>query len=875
MAKLISEKYRNNWFTNLGERNNLQNLKNGKITSILVIALLMMSTFLVLATVPQLTKAAANAQQPTVALPSGVTPDVNAETIAHLSFRPRTVGLGQPILINMWIQSETLAANYQFFQAYKVTITKPDGTTDTIVKDSYVADTTAWSEYIPETVGTYTLKLDFLGQYFPNGTWYNGVNYDNTAAIPNYAPSGFGAANNLRSTYFQPSSDGPYVLTVQDQPVLSWPASPLPTDYWTRPATTMNREWWPILGNYPGTGVVGGGPTWPADTNPYAQVRYGYEPYVQGPKSAHIVWDRAFNIGGLIGGSMGTNTIWASAQVIYGHPTIIYSGRAYWTTTKVVDGAATSVWQCYDIRTGQIYWDRYPVQYPPTMISYDPGTPEVVGAQPHLYTVYLVYIGSGYMLKYDPYTGALVTNCSISPLSSGNFYADPYALSVYDMGSTAGSQRYRLVNWTILGTSTTLTNRIISNITWPISSLPATIDFQAGIAVSSSASVVTSYSLTTGQMVANVTTGIPYATEGTPALADHGRFTQRYNDGHWYCWDMMTGKYLWQSVISSEPWGTFGTYGSCSYGGMIMSNQFDSVTAYNWTNGQIVWSYYDEADSPYETPYTAGNMTVNPWHACGMIADGVYYTMNAEHSADEPIKRGWRMHAINITTGENIWQLPCTQSGSTDGSRVFQGAISDGYLAYSDAYDCIEYVVGKGLSQTTVTSPDVTVPVGSGVEIKGSVLDQSPGQPGTPCVSKESMSTQMEYIHWQMPIDGIYHNITITGVPVMLTAIDPNGNSVTIGTVTSDGYTGAYGLAWNPDKVGQYKITATFIGDDSYGSSFATTYVSVGAAATTPTATPTAQVQAQTPYELYIIGTGIAIIIVVIAMSLLLLKKRA
>ena len=71
------------------------------------------------------------------------------------------------------------------------------------------------------------------------------------------------------------------------------------------------------------------------------------------------------------------------------------------------------------------------------------------------------------------------------------------------------------------------------------------------------------------------------------------------------------------------------------YGGMIMSNQFDSVTALNWTNGKVVWSYFDDADSPYETPYTAGNKTVNPWHTCGMIADGVYYTMNAEHSADD------------------------------------------------------------------------------------------------------------------------------------------------------------------------------------------------------------------------------------------------
>ena len=45
-------------------------------------------------------------------------------------------------------------------------------------------------------------------------------------------------------------------------------------------------------------------------------------------------------------------------------------------------------------------------------------------------------------------------------------------------------------------------------------------------------------------MVANVTTGIAYATEGTPAQADHGYFAQRYNDGHWHCWNMLTGQLM-------------------------------------------------------------------------------------------------------------------------------------------------------------------------------------------------------------------------------------------------------------------------------------------------------------------------------------------
>jgi hypothetical protein len=258
-----------------------------------------------------------------------------------------------------------------------------------------------------------------------------------------------------------------------------------------------------------------------------------------------------------------------------------------------------------------------------------------------------------------------------------------------------------------------------------------------------------------------------------------------------------------------------------------------------------------------------------------MIADGVYYTMNAEHSADEPIKRGWYMHAINITTGEPIWQLPGTQSGSTDGSRVFQGAIADGYLAYSDAYDCIEYVVGKGLSQATITAPDVAVPIGTGIVIKGTITDQSPGQPGTPCVSKDSMTLQMEHLHWQMPIDGIYHNETIKGVPISIDTIDQNDAITHIQTVTSDGYSGEFSYTWEPTVAGNYKITATFAGDDSYASSFATTAVTVDPA---PTVTPPPAQQTIPDYtntfNIIIAAIVIAILIGVVNLAVYFRKRN-
>ena len=109
--------------------------------------------------------------------------------------------------------------------------------------------------------------------------------------------------------------------------------------------------------------------------------------------------------------------------------------------------------------------------------------------------------------------------------------------------------------------------------------------------------------------------------------------------------------------------------------------------------------------------------------------------------------------------------------------------------------------------------------------IKGTVLDQSPAQPGTPCVSKDSMTTQMEYLHMQCPIDGIWGNETITGVPVTLTAIDSNGTVIDFGTTTTNGYYGTFSMAWTPPNEDTYQIIATFAGDESYGSSAAATAV--------------------------------------------------
>jgi hypothetical protein len=133
----------------------------------------------------------------------------------------------------------------------------------------------------------------------------------------------------------------------------------------------------------------------------------------------------------------------------------------------------------------------------------------------------------------------------------------------------------------------------------------------------------------------------------------------------------------------------------------------------------------------------------------------------------------------------------------------------------------------------------------------------------------------MEYLYDQEPLDGIYHNVTVTGVPVSIDAVDPNGNYVHIGTVTSDAK-GNFGFAWTPTIAGQYQITASFAGDDAYSSSWASSYATVSQApqaTVAPTATPNGAATVADVMTYSLLG-AVAVIIVIAIVAVLLLRKR-
>jgi outer membrane protein assembly factor BamB len=335
---------------------------------------------------------------------------------------------------------------------------------------------------------------------------------------------------------------------------------------------------------------------------------------------------------------------------------------------------------------------------------------------------------------------------------------------------------------------------------------------------------------------------------------------------HWNCWDSRTGKKLWESDLTGYPWGNWWAYATASYDfneskGAIIGCTYDGVYAIDWDTGKILWHYSAGPSVPFESPYGT-----YPFDTGVRIADGKIYTYNSEHTQSQPYTRGWSLYCINATTGEGIWKITYPMS---------PGPVADGYLTASCNYDGYMYVFGKGKSATTVTAGPKTIAKGDAVLIEGTVLDQSPAQAGTPCVSAASMTTQMEYLHMQRPQDGLYHNETVTGVPVLLMAFDSSNNYITIGTATSD-VSGTFGMAWTPPNEGVYKISAIFAGDDSYGSSWAETRVSVGPAPASPT--PTATPPETAPDNTGLIYATLAAVIVAIIIGIVAvfvgLRKR-
>jgi hypothetical protein len=842
----------------------LKTTKN--IQKILAISTIMLLTATILLAVQPVqadveTIGAPDLQDWSTTIPEGVTPSIQIATRSYISLSPNPIGVGQSLLVNLWLEPPSQYNRY--FSGFSVEITKPDGTTDSVGPlNSYQGDATAWFTYNVDQAGDWEFKFKFAGNYFPAGVYFNGKVYNNTAEIGPYTATMFGAPIFLDSAYYK-SSESPVVkVTVLNETVASYQGAPLPTDYWTRPININNREWWEIGGQYPFAGQ-GGGPGYPENTNAFAS-NYKFTPYVEAPNTAHIAWKRQGAFAGIAGGQYGYRSVGPGESAYAGTPAIIFQGRAYQTVSKAINGVAQNVLQCYDIRTGEIYWEQVGIAQAPTAVTLNQIASAVPGAGATgsgQGTFSLLHISSR-LVKYNAWNGAVQLNISL-PVTSGTYYNDPFVLSVQNIGNTT-NPNYRLINWTTAGSDTDFSKRVMSNVSYPFSSL-GTCDFESMVAVSTGSIIpagagtaqgqfIMGASLTTGALLWNVTTDHIFYSTST-AVADQGKYTVRMLDGVWIGWDLKTGQQLWTTEKLPYPWGDFGAYTIASYGGVFYDFSYAGIYAFSWTDGSIAWNF-STPGIPFESPWypNGGWFSNSP-----QIADGKLYYANGEHSPTQPLARGWRLWCFDALTGEVQWNI--TGGGSA-------GAVADGYLTYDNRYDGYMYVFGKGKSATTISLPQTGIVAGQKAIISGTVMDLSPAQPNTPCVSKDTMGPWMEYLHMQTAMP------SGTGVPVSIDAVDPNGNPVHIATVTSD-LSGTYAYTWEPELTGEYTITATFVGDDSYGSSWAETHaVVVEATETPPTATAPNFDAVNNTVTTTVIAGVVAIIIAVALATVLILRKK-
>jgi len=820
------------------------------------------------------------------------TPSWTIATHAFIAVNPNPVGVGQPVNIVVWaglLLPSASVANDIRFHDYKVVITKPDGTTETINWPIVTDPTsTAYSIYTPTQVGNYSFVFSYPNQTY---TWSGAYQND---------------------VYLGATSKTVY-LTVQEEqlpsPIDSYP---LPTEYWTRPIEGQNTYWYTIASNWLGY-------THPSIVNMF-------QPDGSAPNSAHIMWTKPIDAGGVVGGSNvgdpGNMFYSGSAYNPRFAAPIIMNGKIYYELPMMNTGTGGG-WNCIDLQTGELIWhnDKMGVDSaspsPSFGYLYDAETENQHGVVPAG-----LLFSSNFGVAYDPTTGNRLFNVTNVP--SGTAVVGPQGeilryqidlahgwLAQWNSSRlfTQGTAGQGLWNPDWNQTNGWVNASLASRYDWNVS-IPKTIPTTTSpfyalfndelIGITSSLSFASGFS-NTGTADPYTMWAISLKPESRGTLLwmqnyaappeNYTRFIMAVDPTNRVAifLDKEAFKYTGYSIDNGQQlWTTTppkdmsdfqyfdtthaGTFSSAAYGRYYDSGFGGVLYCYDTKTGNLLWTYGNggEGNSTFgglQTPWGNYPMFISS------IADDKVFLFSGEHSPNTPLYKGWMIRAVNATTGEELWKM--------DGSMGYPPRsyypVADGFIVYSNAYDNQLYCVGKGPSALTVEAPMTAATLGQSIIIRGSVTDIAAGTKqteqaarfpnGVPAVSDQSQGAWMEYVYMQKP-----KPTNVTGVQVTLSVVDANGNYRTIGTTTTiDGF---FTYNWQPDIPGQYTVYASFGGSNSYWPSSAMTSFAVDPAAATPTPQPT---QAPSIADLYFVPMSIAIIIVIVivgAAIILVLRKR-
>jgi hypothetical protein len=270
-------------------------------------------------------------------------------TYPLITASPTPIGVNQNMYVIMFMTLlpaswgvEATTATYGGWGLYTLTITKPDGTNQTM--GPFESDPSGMYQvnYVPTTVGKYSFQYSFSGELVAHALW---------GGISGTSPQYYNA-------YFEPSTSISVSVTVQQAPLSGYTEAPvpLPTQYWTTPINAQNRAWNVISGPWLLSTYNATGP---------------FNPYTYAPNSAHILWTDQLNpeSGGIIGGDYGSleyarSTGFSTPIVMNGY--VYYNGPASPT--------AGSEFYCMQLSTGKIIWSA------PRFYKLEPNTPLAVYA---------------------------------------------------------------------------------------------------------------------------------------------------------------------------------------------------------------------------------------------------------------------------------------------------------------------------------------------------------------------------------------------------------------------------------------------------------------------------------------------------------------
>jgi hypothetical protein len=276
-------------------------------------------------------------------------PGIDAQKVTqyetHIYVAPQpVVGVGQDMMIVYFTDQMAMPCDddaklgapsgRETWLGITLTITSPNGTTETIAVGPTDPVGAGYLVYVPTEIGQYIVQA-----HFPE-TWKN-----RTSTIA------YGASNYRTlpagSYYFTAANSENATFTVRQERVSGWLDSPLPTSYWMRPIGGPTNTWSVLAGNW----LEGAANVWPQGGAGGVTSNYGYG---TSPESAHILWTRQyFPTGSIVDERFGSQVNYYGGYQAVGYSAgPILDGKLHVSIPKTIH-ASSGDYEIWDLYTGE------------------------------------------------------------------------------------------------------------------------------------------------------------------------------------------------------------------------------------------------------------------------------------------------------------------------------------------------------------------------------------------------------------------------------------------------------------------------------------------------------------------------------------------